>query len=763
MFKRLTPFKQALCLFSLFFCLKLSAAQLDDAAYVGAQACSGCHQQQYQQWQQSDHHKAMQEVNPKSVLGDFSGATVRFHNIESRFYQQGKGYFVDTLDEAGKANTFQIKYTFGFHPLQQYLVEMENGHIQALNIAWDSRAKEQGGQRWFHLQPDESITPEHPFFWTRYFQNWNTRCASCHSTNIVKNYDAQAHSYKTTWSEINVSCEACHGGGAKHIELAKGGKLGDIDNGFIAAIPPPLSWQFTPGEAIASPLVAKQGKASAAPINSNINMCGACHALRTPLTEKVGGEDFHNANRLQLLSDGAYYLDGQIREEAFVVGSFLQSKMHGAGVTCSNCHNPHSGKVLIEGNGLCAQCHQPEVFDTPKHHHHPEGSKGAACVNCHMPERTYMQVDDRRDHSFTIPRPDLSRTLQVPNACVNCHDSQRGKNDAWAGEQLKTWGIKPAATHWASLNARSQAGDVLVTRGITRLLDEANSPAIVRASLLQGLAAFPSRVSVEAAQKNLQDKSPLVRRAAINSLQALPADARWQLLSPYLGDESRSVRFQLAETMADLMPQLTPEQQAALLPLIDEYRASLAVSADSPAGQGAIAQLELNLGNIDAVEKAYLQALRIEPNYVPVLLNLADFYRSANRDADAQELLQRALDVAPDSGAAQHSYGLLLIRKGDLAAALPYMKLAVEQDDATARYAYVYAVALDELGQTKAAVNTLVKATKRWPNQYDLLMTLVFYLEKTGNTFSIYQYISQLTAIAPADPAVKQLVEKYTR
>ncbi|MBV1888942.1 MAG: tetratricopeptide repeat protein [Proteobacteria bacterium] len=733
----------------------MSAAQLHDALYVGAKACSTCHQQQYQQWQKSDHFQAMRIATADSVLGDFSGSKVSFHKIESRFYQKDKNYFVDTLDESGNKSTFQIKYTFGFDPLQQYLIEMENGHIQAFSIAWDSREKDQGGQRWFHLQPDENITPEHPFFWTRHFQNWNSRCASCHSTNIDKNYNVKSHSYKTIWSEINVGCEACHGAGSKHLELAALNKLTSNSSGFVSPISSELSWQFNPGEAIASARGEKNSE--------HINMCGSCHALRTSLIGKTAGEDFHDANRLQLLSEGSYFLDGQIREETFVMGSFLQSKMHGKGVTCSNCHNPHSGEILIEGNGLCAQCHQPEVFDTPKHHHHAKSSTGAACVNCHMPARTYMQVDDRRDHSFTIPRPDLSHTLNVPNACTNCHSGEAEKGNVWAAEQLRTWGINPSDRHWSDLNQRAQAGDVSVTRPLTRLVDQVNSPNIVRASLLQQLAAFPSRVSLETAQKSLQDDNPIVRRAAVSSLQALPPGARWQLLSPYLQDKSRSVRFQLAETLSDLLIQLPAEQQAALAPVIEEYRTSLAVSADSPATQNAIAQLELNLGNIEAAEKAYRQALRIEPNYVPALLNMADFYRRTNRESDAEGLLKRALNVAPDDGAVQHSYGLFLIRKGNYQAALPHLKLATEQTDAQARYAYVYAVALDELGQTKKAVDTLVLATQRWPGQYDLLMTLVLYLEKTGDTFSIHQYISQLTVIAPADPAVKTLVAKYAR
>ena len=737
------------------FSLNLFAAPLEETPYIGAEVCSSCHQQQTQQWQQSDHHNSMQPATADSVLGDFSGVTVSFHHIESRFLQQDGGYFVETTDQTGSQNRFQIKYAFGHRPLQQYLIETDNGHIQALNVAWDSRSKTLGGQRWFHLQPDEMITPEHPFFWTRHLQNWNSRCASCHSTNVHKNYDPETHSFDTSWSEINVSCEACHGAGKQHVKLAQEDQLTGTNSGFTRPTPSPSVWQFRSGEAIASLMGDKDA--------GQINMCGSCHGLRTQLTEQVGSEDFHDGNRLHLLDENVYFLDGQIREEAFVLGSFLQSKMHHAGVTCSNCHNPHSGNLLIEGNGLCAQCHQPAQFDSSKHHHHAKSSAGAACVSCHMPQRTYMQVDDRRDHSFTIPRPDLSNVMAVPNACTNCHQGEAGKNTAWAGDQLKDWGVKPDENHWASLNQRAQSGDLLVTRPLSRWINEASSPAIVRASLLQLFAAFPSRVSVETAQKNLQDDNPMVRRAAVSSLQPLPPETRWQLLSPYLHDDSRTVRFQLAATLADLLPRLPPEQQAELAAIIEEYRASLAVSADSPTTQGAIAQLEIHLGNIPAAEKAYDHALRIEPNNVPVLLNMADFYRSTARQQQAESLLKRALSVAPDSAAAQHSYGLLLIRKGDYDAALSHFKLAIEQPGAQARYAYVYAVALDGAGQTEAAIKVLKTATTRWPNQYDLLVTLIIYLEKTDDIGPIYQYLSQLSAIAPADPTVKQWVKKYTQ
>ena len=725
------------------------------ASYIGATQCASCHQQQTKDWQQSDHFHAMQFANASTVLGDFSNKTVKFHGYASRFFIDKKKYFVETINNNGKKQVFPVRYTFGYRPLQQYLVDIGDGKLQAFDIAWDARSKNEGGQRWFHLQPDEKITTEHPFFWTRHFQNWNSRCAECHSTNLQKNYSVKTNSYDTQWSEINVACEACHGPGSKHVELAKTKKLSNTITGFSHQTQQPLSWKFKKDDAIASP----QGNKN----SDHIDMCGSCHSLRTQLMEKMSGEDFHDSSRLQLLNKGSYFDDGQIREEVFIMGSFLQSKMHGKGVTCNNCHNPHSGKVLIQGNGLCSQCHDPKVFDTNKHHHHATNSKGAACVNCHMPNRTYMQVDERRDHSFTIPRPNLSLALDVPNACTQCHKDEKGKDNAWASKQLSKWGVKPNDEHWAYLNQRAQLGDLLVTRPLTTAVEQNELPALIRASLLDQLSLMPSRVSVETAQNSLQDNSPLVRRAAVSALEALPAETRWQLLSPHLKDESRSVRFDIAESVAVMLNQLPPDQQTGLAKLIKEYRESLNVSADAPSTQVAIANLEMQLGNADAAEQAYLQALRIEPGYVLALINLADFYRQTGRESESEPLHKRALRVAPDDGATHHSYGLFLIRKQKYDEALPYLKAALEQSNAQPRYAYVYAIALDSKNRTSEAIKVLGKANKRWPNQYDILMTLVIYLEKTGDKESIYKYLSSLTAIAPNAPDVKQLVKKYSR
>lgn len=734
-------------------------AQADtQLSFVGSQSCQSCHEEQYDQWQQSDHHKAMLEPNPESVLGDFENAQVTFHGIESRFHKKDNEYWIDTIGENTEQASFRVKYTFGHWPLQQYLLETNAGRLQAFNVAWDSRRKQEGGQNWFHLQPNENISNEHPFFWTKHFQNWNSRCADCHSTNLERGYDVASNAFDTTFSEVNVACEACHGPASSHLSLANNSDLSKT-HGFQSKASKVLEWRFEKNSDIAKPVGEKN--------NDDVNMCGQCHSLRSPLVANEmsatnTNADFHDINRLQLLNERTYFADGQIKEEAFVLGSFLQSKMHHKGVTCSNCHNPHTGKTLVEGNSLCVQCHKPAKFDTPEHHNHPASSEGGQCVNCHMPNRTFMQVDERRDHSFVIPRPDLSLQLGVPNACTDCHAD---KDDRWASNAMQEWGMQPSVddqrSQWATLMRRSADNDVLVTRAAVQSILNTGLPDLLRASLLQSLAPMPSRVSAEVARKSLVDQSAMIRRSAAAAMQSHSAELRWQTLSPYLDDPSKSVRLQIADSLADLMMQLSAEQQQQLLPLIIEYRASLNVSADAVATQLNLAALELRLGNTGAAEAAYQQALTIAPSFVPALLATAEFYRTTERQELTLPLFKTALKVAPDSGAVHHSLGLLYVRQKDYLAAIKHLELATKQADASPYYAYVYAVALDNQNQLEEAIVTLENANLLWPNQYELLMTLVLYYEKAGRQNEILSVLSKLSAIAPAAPAVKQLINKY--
>ena len=247
----------------------------------------------------------------------------------------------------------------------------------------------------------------------------------------------------------------------------------------------------------------------------------------------------------------------------------------------------------------------------------------------------------------------------------------------------------------------------------------------------------------------------------MTAIQAMPIQARWQLLSPLITDPLKVVRLEVARALIDALPQLEGEDAKMLGKLVEEYRVSLAYNVDTPGGQLSIGNLELRLGYSILAERAYKRALEIEPHFVPALINLSDLYRAIGTDGESRELLQHALEVAPDSANSNHAYGLFLVRSGKQTEALGYFKAAIDQEDSNPRHAYVYAVALDSLGQTDAAMQVIVQQSKRWPNNIDLVFLQVSYMEKTGNTKGVHKYLSILAAVAANNPQVKHWMQKY--
>ncbi|HJZ04763.1 MAG TPA: multiheme c-type cytochrome, partial [Patescibacteria group bacterium] len=396
---------------------KVSSTQIEvPARFVGGKVCAGCHEEEYKLWSGSHHDLAMQGANEKTVLGDFNDVGFTYFGVESKFYRRDGKFMVRTDGPDGKLHDYEIKYTFGIYPLQQYLIEFPGGRLQALSIAWDSRPKSEGGQRWFHLYPNEKIIHDDILHWTGPNQNWNYMCADCHSTNLKKNYDQKLNKYNTTWSEINVSCEACHGPGSLHVELAKRSESENKNLGYSKGLVVRLDerkgikWTVDPqtGRAIRSePRIT----------NIEIETCAPCHSRRSVIwKDHAFGKPYMDTHLPTLLEEDMYYADGQIQGEVYEYGSYLQSKMYHEGVTCSDCHEPHSLKLRADGNGVCTQCHLNSKYDSTLHHFHKMGSVGTSCVECHMPVTTYMVIDPRHDHSIRIPRPDLSVKIGTPNA-----------------------------------------------------------------------------------------------------------------------------------------------------------------------------------------------------------------------------------------------------------------------------------------------------------------------------------------------------------
>ncbi|MGI9323219.1 MAG: HEAT repeat domain-containing protein, partial [Pseudomonadales bacterium] len=547
-----------------------------------------------------------------------------------------------------------------------------------------------------------------------HWQNWNSRCADCHSTAVEKNYQAEANHYNTSFAEINVGCESCHGPGGNHV--AAGGK------GHILNLHSRLAWHFAAGASIAHPV-------GEPPAHDLLDTCGGCHSRRDAIAPLQPDTAYHDQYDLALLDASLYHTDGQIRDEVFVMGSFLQSKMHRAGVTCTDCHEPHSGQTRIQGNDLCAQCHLPSVFDTPKHHFHQQGSAGAACVSCHMPEKTFMQVDGRRDHQFAVPHRGAPDS---PSACRQCHQGELKFPDQ-VPERPGAFGL---ANH--ALGRRDQKG---LTQAV-QFAAEVAHPAIQRATIINNLPqAFfinQPQTSINKMPQALnhlttwtKDPSPLVRRAAAELAGRMPFTTSRDLLKQLLTDPMKSVRNAAARSLATHRREWPPADVAQFTQAVNDYRKSLALNADSPATQTRTADLELSLGRAQQARAAYKKALALEPLFVPALLNLADLERASGKEAAATALLKKALQFAPDSSAVNFSYGLSLVRrKQPIIAALQHFAAAVQQANAPPRYAYVYAVALDSNGQTQAALEELHKALQQWPEETDLLQLQSLYQKK---------------------------------
>ena len=719
----------------LFLALSLLASPLSaDERYVGSEVCQSCHQAEYRDWTESHHFRAMQKASPETVLGDFNDSRFEYGGFVHRFFRQDDQFLVETDNAQGELETFAISHTFGFEPLQQYLIAFPDGRYQALNIVWDSRPASEGGQRWYHLYPEEdeggAITSQNPLHWTGSFQNWNSRCAACHSTRLEKNYNPGSNSYQTTWTEMTVGCEACHGPAQAHLAWSISNRA-EPNPGFSHDLSKLSPWLPVEGQ----PTFRYQGdRSSHGRPGHQIGTCAACHSRRAELDEDHAGKAYHDLFQLRLIEGPLYYPDGQVLDEVFEYGSFLQSRMHQEGVACTNCHQPHSGKLVAQenaGNAVCGQCHMPTVFDQPSHHHHETGSSGAACVSCHMPETTYMGVDGRRDHSFRVPQPHLTTELEIPNACNSCHSDQ---DAVWATAALQSWyPDSPARYPHTQVFADARANRPASVTGLATIANDPAQPDILRATAIQESGRFPSEEALPFLQSQLEADSPLMRAAAVFALEFLPAANRYALLQPLISDPSKVVRMTVAARLNDVSPQqLSSNGQAELRALQQEYLDWLKLNGDTPESLLSLGVFLGGQGQMENAERAYRQALRIAPGFVPVLLNLADLYRQNDMDAEASTLLQQAVSLAPDSPEAQHALGLLLVRQKRLADSLPYLQRAAELDPVSVRFTYVYGVALWESGQQQDAMAILEAALQRHPGDPQLRTALEAYYQQLG-------------------------------
>ena len=694
---------------------EMQASNNDGAAhadYIGSDTCASCHQRQYQDWHNSHHDKAMQHASPDTIKGDFGNVTFTALDQDSFFYKKESKFFVRTAGPEGKPSDYEIAYTFGVTPLQQYIVNFPDGKLQMLPIAWDTLES-----RWFHLQ--ESQKPQHGewIYWTNGGQNWNSMCADCHTTNLKKGYDKDQQSYNTTWSAIDVGCEACHGPGEKHIAAIKN------INYQVGINDPEIDMEK--GE---NPQIL-------------VDKCGRCHSRRQQLTSVFE----HDSDKLLdhylpvVLQTGFYHSDGQIRDEVFVYGSFIQSKMYHNDVSCIDCHEPHSIRLKASGNALCINCHTKDQYDTPSHHHHKSNlggeqldtkrSEGNQCVDCHMPGRIYMGNDFRRDHSLRVPRPDLSVKYNTPNACSSCHQEEGAQ---WAANTIENWFGKLREPHFSETLAFSEAEPQAAIEPLLNLLDDEMQPAIARATAAYILSPLIYLSGVrEAMNRALINKEPLIRTLAASAFVDQPAVDKLPPLAALLQDPVRAVRITAARGLVEVQRSQIPQALRVAYDVAkSEYLDSLEMNADFPSGRIQIALDHQKKGQWDLAEESYISALKIDKHFNIARINLAQLYYQQQRLVEAEKLYRTIIEQEPSSTPAHYALGLLKAEQGDYETAATFLEIAGDAGNHPRAW-YNLAVLRHQQGKIQMAEQAYLKALVSSPFNPDFLNgLLILYIQQ---------------------------------
>jgi len=720
-----------------------NADETAEPSFVGRERCASCHEAATQSWLGSDHDLAMAEATEETVLGDFSNVEFEHLGITSSFFRRDGGFYVHTEGPGGEMGDFEIAYTFGHEPLQQYLVPFPGGRLQCLSLAWDTVRAE-----WFHLYPETDIPADDWLHWTRNAQNWNGMCAECHSTNLIKGYDAETQSFVTTWSEIDVSCEACHGPGSAHVAWA------DL---------PPMA---RPDSTDLGLMVKTSGISS----REQVELCAPCHSRRTEL-----GDFKHSQLELldslvpSLLDEGLYHADGQILDEVYVYGSFVQSKMYSNDVQCADCHDVHSLKLRFEGNDLCGQCHRLDTYDGADHHFHKkmvdgQPSTGALCISCHMPQQPYMVIDWRADHSIRVPRPDLTRDIGTPNACgqAGCHAD---KSLDWQIDEYEKWYGQAKKPHYGTVLAAGREGRPRAREQLVRLVGDALYPAIVRATALSLLGGYaPDGVTNSVFNLALADEEPIIRRTAVEFLPATTIEGLITKLAPLLFDPVRAVRTLAGSRLAGAPDELLKTyQREQLAVVIAEHVADMRYSLDFAFAGHNLGNLYGQLGEIDKAVVAYRSAIEVDDLFFPAKMNLAVLYNSAGRNEEAEVLLREVLEAYPEEAQAAYSLGLLLAEMGRLDEAVVFLERAAIAQPDRARTHYNLGLALQALGRIDKAGAALTHAVELEPVNLDYLYALADHFARAGDLRAALLVAEQMIATHPENPIGRDLKSQLER
>ncbi len=668
--------------------------------FAGSAACADCHAEIFREWQGSHHAQAQRLLKPDLDREAFDPPRSIHHGSQDSKAQLRDGrYILTTTGRDGQLHDYEPSGAFGVFPLWQYLIAQQGGRIQVTELAYDPAKKE-----WFDVYGQEDRQPWEWGHWSNRAMNWNSMCAVCHTTAFEKNYNSAADSFSSSFRELGVGCEQCHGRMKSHVDWQTKNRGGSRD---------PTTKPVDPQQQFSN--------------------CASCHSRRSDLTGQFHtGEDFFDHYDLVLpdLTD-TFYPDGQIRDEDFEAGPFSLSYMHGQGIRCIDCHSPHTGKVNAQDNSLCLRCHQQAVtnkivIDPPKHTHHAAGSRGSFCVDCHMPQTAYMQRHWRRDHGMRIPDPLLTKEHGIPNACTRCH-AEKGVD--WALEHVNEWyGERMArpSRRRAQLLARLKKGDATAAPGLLDVLREEKNPtwrAVCAKFLAPAIDAEGSDAVVSALVNLLNDSSPLVQAAAIETLEPL-ATTLADKLRPKLNHATRLVRIRAAWALRSELPADSRARQDLI--------ASMRVNEDQPLGAFHWAQFLADTGEPEKAVPWYEKAIKWDPAVGAFRHAYAMTLDALGRPEDALIQAAKAAELEPREAIHAYALGLLFGELGRLAEARDALRAAVSRDSRQGRYWYNLALVESKSGDNAAAIESLSKAEQLEPRvaDYPYVRATIYYALK---------------------------------
>ncbi len=709
---------------------EISSLQAGKNEFVGDQSCKSCHAKQYDDWLRSDHFMAMQPPNDSTVKGNFNNVSFTADGVTSRFFKKDEKFFINTQGDDGHNYDYEVKYTFGFTPLQQYLVEFPGGKMQVPRVSWDTKQK-----KWFHQYAGQKINSHDWFHWTGNSQNWNTMCASCHSTNLQKNYSIDSDSYHTTYSVINVSCESCHGAGKLHVDFVN-------------------SDDYKNGKKIPGFYLNKNSEQL-----PQVNTCAPCHARKTDISATLTQSKEIMDNYIpEIPSNEHFHADGQVNDEDYIYTSFLESKMFHRGVKCSNCHNPHSGKILFASNQLCLQCHAKK-YDDSSHTFHPVGIAASECKSCHMPGKIYMGVDLRHDHSFRVPRPDLSVKYGTPNACNSCHNK---KTSQWATDAIVKWYGPERKYHFADDLIPGSKIDENSEAHLVKLLGDTTVPNIVKATAAYYLGSIPTQNSFSGLLQLLSNGDAQIRYRALRSLSNFPVGNLRENVGPLLSDKVRAVRIAAADLYITIPEKAIPSQYSqAFAAARNELQNYLIYQADFSVGNVMIADHYLRVNDFSNAERFYVRALKKDSLMNYARLNLSTAYNAQAKNDKALEVLETAAEIDPTNDRIYYNMALLYNEMNDKKNAERSFAKAVALKTTNPRVYYNYGLLLNEIKKFKEAETVLQKGISIDPSSVEMYYALCFVYIQSNETIKAKEAAIKLKQLDPGNPNYQQLFKNF--